>query len=217
MCKLISGRIASYTGRILSMETSSSLLIKVRDKNDAESWREFVAIYEPLIISYARKRGLAEHDARDVAQEVFVRLLKALPTFELNRDRGRFRTWLWQVTVSAMTDPARGNYRRTAAEKIWGERREEPDDQEIWRKLFQRRVLDCAHQKVRAKTSDRTWACYERHLLLGRPAAVVAAESEMTDNAVYAAASRVLAQVREVCAQSMGELGDDLDDLSSRA
>jgi RNA polymerase sigma-70 factor (ECF subfamily) len=199
------------------METSSTLLMKVRDRADAESWREFVAIYEPLIIGYCRRRGLADHDACDVAQEVFVRLLKALPTFDPDRGRGRFRTWLWQVTVSAMSDPARSGSRRAAAERAWREQRLEPNDQQIWRGLFQRRVLDCALQKVRAKTSDRAWDCFARHILLGRPAALVAAELRMTNNAVYAAASRVLAQVREVCDQSMGDLGDDPDDLSSRS
>jgi len=198
------------------METSSSLLIKVRDQGDAASWREFVTIYEPLIIGYCRKRGLADHDARDVAQDVFVRLLKALPKFELDRSRGRFRTWLWQVTVSAMTDPARGEHRREAAERAWRETRNEPDDQAIWRKLFQRRVLDCALAKVRAQTSDRAWACFERHLILGQAAAVVAGDLGMTEGAVFTAASRVLAQVREVCLHSMGELGDDGDDLSGR-
>ncbi len=198
------------------METSSSLLIKVRDQGDAESWREFVTIYEPLIISYCRKRGLGDDDAREVAQDVFVRLLKALPTFELDRSRGRFRTWLWQVTCSAMTDRVRGDVRRAAAERGWREQPIEPDDQEIWRKLFRRRVLDCALKKVRAQTSDRAWDCFERHLVLGQSAAVVASDLGTTEGAVYTAASRVLAQVREVCAQSMGELGDDLDDLSGR-
>jgi hypothetical protein len=37
--------IATRAGRVLSMETSSSLLIKVRDRGDAESWREFIPIY----------------------------------------------------------------------------------------------------------------------------------------------------------------------------
>jgi RNA polymerase sigma-70 factor (ECF subfamily) len=199
------------------METSSSLLIKVRDQGDAESWHEFVTIYEPLIISYCRKRGLAEDDARDVAQEVFVRLLKALPNFELDHSGGRFRTWLWQVTTSAMTDPMRGDNRRAAAERAWRETRNESGDQEIWRKLFQRRVLDWALKKVRAQTSDRAWDCFEKHLVLGQSAAVVAGDLGMTEGAVFTAASRVLAQVREVCAQSMGELGDDGDDLSGRA
>jgi RNA polymerase sigma-70 factor (ECF subfamily) len=196
------------------METSSTLLLRVRDRGDAESWREFVAIYEPLIIAYCRKRGFAEHDARDVAQEVFVRLLKALPTFNLDRGRGRFRSWLWRVTVNTMTDPARGDRRRAAAERAWEARRGDAEDQEVWRELFRRRVLDFALEKVRLNTKDRAWACFAAHLLEGRRAADVAAELGMTASNVYVTSSRVLAQVREVCAQSMGDLGDDPDDLS---
>ena len=51
------------------METSSTLLVRVRDHGDAAGWREFVAVYEPLIVAYACKQGLAEPAARDAAQE----------------------------------------------------------------------------------------------------------------------------------------------------
>jgi RNA polymerase sigma-70 factor (ECF subfamily) len=218
MCLLISRNgISAHPRRILAMETSSSLLIKVRDQGDAESWREFVAIYEPLIIGYCRKRGFADDDARDIAQDVFVRLLKALPKFELDHTRGRFRTWLWQVTYSAMIDPKRADRCRGAAERAWQEQRIDPNDRETWRKLARRRVLDCALQKVRANTSARTWDYFEKHLILGQPAASVAAELGKSEGAVYTAASRVLAQVREACAQFMGELDDDGDDLSGGA
>jgi RNA polymerase sigma-70 factor (ECF subfamily) len=199
------------------MDTSSSLLIRVRDQADAESWREFVTIYEPLIIGYCRKRGFLENDARDIAQEVFVRLLKALPTFELDRSRGKFRTWLWKVTSSAMIDPVRGERRRAAAEHAWGQQHGELDDQELWRKLFRRRVLECALKKVRAQTTDRAWDYFEKHLILGKSAAAVAAELATSEGAVWTTSPRVLAQVREACAQSMGELGDDDDDLSGGA
>jgi RNA polymerase sigma-70 factor (ECF subfamily) len=206
--------ITFHPRRTLAMGTSSSLLIKVRDQGDAESWREFVTIYEPMIIAYCRNRGFAVDDARDIAQDVFVRLLKALPKFELDHSRGRFRTWLWQVTYSAMTDPKRADRRRGAAERAWRERKCVPDDQETWRKLARRRVLECALQKVRANTSDRTWDFFEKHLILGQPAASVAAELGKSEGAVYTAASRVLALVREACAQFMGELDDDGNDLS---
>jgi DNA-directed RNA polymerase specialized sigma24 family protein len=101
-----------------------------------------VVAYHPCDgrIGYCRRRGLADHDAHDVAQEVFARLLEALPPFEWDRGRGRFRTWLWQAAVSAMTDPARADYRRDAAERAWREQRIEPNDQQIWRRLFQRRL-----------------------------------------------------------------------------
>src|SRR5262245_4953111 len=54
-------------------------------------------LYEPLLLAYARCKGLSGHDADDVAQEVLARLLKALPRFDLRCERGRFHTWLAQA------------------------------------------------------------------------------------------------------------------------
>jgi DNA-directed RNA polymerase specialized sigma24 family protein len=78
-------------------QTRSTLLARARDPADAEAWGEFVVLYEPLLTSYLRHRGLGAEDQRDVVQEVFARLVKSLPNLELDRRRGRFRTWLWQV------------------------------------------------------------------------------------------------------------------------
>jgi RNA polymerase sigma-70 factor (ECF subfamily) len=197
------------------METSSTLLKKVRDTGDPESWREFVTIYKPLIVSYSRRRGLSEAEAEDATQDVFIRILKALPTFELDHGRGRFRTWLWQVTSNAIVDRARREGRRKHAEKVWGESHgsSEAIGQGEWLKLFHRRVLEYALHKVRSETRSRAWACFEEHVLKRRPAGEVAAGLRVTVNAVYINASRVLARLRERCAESMEELGDDPDDL----
>jgi RNA polymerase sigma-70 factor (ECF subfamily) len=197
------------------METSSTLLKKVRDTGDLESWREFVNIYKPLIVSYSRRRGLSEAEAEDATQDVFVRILNALPTFELDHGRGRFRTWLWQVTFSAIVDTARREGRRAHAEKLWGEGHgnSEPSDQGEWLTLFHRRVLEFALRKVQSESRPLTWDCFEEHVLKRRPAAEVAASLRATVNSVYLNASRVLARLREQCAQSMEELGDDPDDL----
>src|SRR5262245_34083008 len=99
-----SGRPMETSSTLLrrARDTGSPLVRRVRDTGDAEGWREVAALDEPLIVRYAlaRGHGLSEQDARDVAQDVFARLLTALPGFELDRARGRFRTYLWQVTTS---------------------------------------------------------------------------------------------------------------------
>src|SRR5438876_4377291 len=51
--------------------TNVSLIRRVQNPSDTESWRQFVAVYEPLLISYVRSRGLREDDARDVVQQIF--------------------------------------------------------------------------------------------------------------------------------------------------
>jgi RNA polymerase sigma-70 factor (ECF subfamily) len=197
------------------METSSTLLRRVRDTGDAASWREFATLYEPLIVRYtlSSRRGLSEPDARDVAQDVFIRLLKALPTFELDHRRGRFRTYLWRVTTSALADRARRDRRRGDAEQEWRDRHRTPGGQASWDRAFRQRVLGHALTRVREATSPKTWACFEEHVLKTRPAAEVAREVGVSANAVYVHSSTVLSRVRARCAECLEELSDDPQDL----
>ncbi|MEJ7636957.1 MAG: sigma-70 family RNA polymerase sigma factor [Singulisphaera sp.] len=105
-------------------ETRPSLLIAVRDLADARAWREFDAIYRPLILSYARKQGLGHDDIQDVVQEVFVKLSCKMVDFRLDPGRGRFRSWLYAITVRAVYDRWRSRRRRLKVERDGLRRRE---------------------------------------------------------------------------------------------
>jgi RNA polymerase sigma-70 factor (ECF subfamily) len=196
-------------------QTRSSLIRRVRDPSDAESWREFQELYEPLLRAYVGRHGLSEQDLRDVVQDIFLSLVRALPTFELDRSRGRFRTWLWQVAWHALADWARRQRRQSKAEDEWCQRLaasrppadQEPDDE--WVAAYHRRILENVLARVRAESRPMTWSCFEQHLLKGRAAGDVAGELGMSPTAVYTNASRILARVRELCQEHEEELGDD--------
>lgn len=189
-------------------KTSSSLLRRLRNPDDRASWGEFVSLYEPLLLRYVRKKGVGEHDAQDVVQGIFISLLRKLPTFELDRGKGRFRTWLWQVTHNAVVDWARARKRiKSAEDKVredWKETDREPDRD--WDEELQKRVLEFAMQKVKEQTNPPTWACFEEHLLKGRPGAVVGADLGFPANTVYVYAARVMARVREQCEAYLEDL-----------
>jgi RNA polymerase sigma-70 factor (ECF subfamily) len=192
--------------------TRTSLIRRVRDPSDARSWAEFRELYEPLLVRYIRSRGLSESDASDVAQDVFVTLLRALPRFELDHSRGRFRTWLWQVTMNAIADWGRRNRRQSRAEDEWRRRgggaEVQPESQADadWITAHRQRVLDYVLAQVKTEAQPKTWACFEQHILKGRPTADVGAEVGLTANAVCVNASRILARVRERCAEYMEDL-----------
>ena len=78
-------------GTIAMSETRVSLLMRVCNLRDGQSWREFHAIYRPLIFGYLRGLNIKEHDADDLTSEVFWRLMRFLPRFTLNRQKARFR------------------------------------------------------------------------------------------------------------------------------
>jgi RNA polymerase sigma-70 factor (ECF subfamily) len=195
--------------------TRYTLLQRVRNPQDQKAWAEFMALYHPLLFSYVKKKGLSDTDTEDVVQNIFISLVKTMPSFQLDKTRGRFRTWLWMVTSNAVADWVRGKKRGEKARDAWGESRTDettdPDPEAEFEAALRKRVLEFALEQVKADSNERTWACFEQHMLKHRPAAEVAAELGLgTANAVYVNASRVLARVREKVADYLEEESVDV-------
>lgn len=200
--------------RIMDMVvTNPSLIQRVRDPDDHASWQEFVELYRPLLAGYVRSRGVNSADAETLVQDIIVKLWQSMANFNYDAKRGRFRTWLWQVTVNAISDFFRA--RKKQPPGFDGEPAEignvaddaQPDAE--WIGAHRRRVLEVVLPKVRDKTQPRTWYCFEQHVLKGRTGAELAAELQLTPNAVIVNACRTLEKVRALCAEYMEELDDD--------
>jgi RNA polymerase sigma-70 factor (ECF subfamily) len=195
--------------------TNISLIKSVRDPADTESWRKFHDFYEPLLRRYLKRLGLEENAANDVFQDVFVRLLQSLPTFELDKQRGRFRSYLWKLTYSALVDQARKLKVRVEAEQEWVKRFHEASESESRKvqdelnEINRQQILKRVLPSVRSATSPTAWTCFEERLLKDRPGADIAAELAISTDAVYVYASRVMKLVRRQCSAVADELGDE--------
>jgi RNA polymerase sigma-70 factor (ECF subfamily) len=188
-------------------ETRLSLLQRLSNRADTKSWREFNELYEPMLLAYLLKQGVDRNSVQDVVQNVFILLLRKLHQFD--RGKGRFRTWLWQVAHNALVDFRRKENVVKKAERNAQKEEEvtEPDDD--WEMMHRQRILEFAKEQVRQETSPKTWACFEEHILKGRPGSEVGRELDLTVNTVHVHSSRVLKQIRERCAAYREDLGDD--------
>jgi RNA polymerase sigma factor (sigma-70 family) len=214
-CRRTPANGADSSARNESMlETRVSLLERVREQFDSAAWHEFVTLYRPLLLGYIQSRGLSLADADDVVQDIFISLLRSLSTFSLDKKRGRFRSWLWQVAMNAVRDQAR---RRTSRKRAEDRKREllpvavepsEPDPELIRR--HRERILELVLPRIKADTQELTWTCFEEHILKGRSGKEVGAELDMKPNTVCVNAARVLKRVREHCETVyLEDLGDD--------
>src|ERR1700685_2729121 len=89
-------------GRNARMEespaTRASLLVRIRDGQDVEAWRQFTRVYSPVVYGFARKRGLQDADAADLMQEMLRSVAVHVGRLEYDPKRGTFRSWLFTVT-----------------------------------------------------------------------------------------------------------------------
>src|SRR5690349_18061955 len=84
--------------------TRESLLSRIKDWNDQDSWREFFKLYRGLIYGTALKAGLTEQEAQDVVQETIVSIAKTIKGFDYDPQRCTFKTWLRHLTRKRIAD-----------------------------------------------------------------------------------------------------------------
>ena len=95
--------------------TSVSLLDRLKLAGpDASDWNRLQGIYQPLIRRWLGRVPGLDAEADDLAQEVFIVVIRELPSFERRRE-GSFRAWLRQVTVNKVRTARRRRHRRAVA------------------------------------------------------------------------------------------------------
>ncbi len=183
--------------------TSLSLLDRLKiARPDGSDWRRLQEVYLPLIQRWlARVPGLGD-EASDLAQEVFLVVVRELPRFERRRE-GSFRAWLRRVTVNKTRSHQRRR-RRTPAAGLdlaagFLDRLEAPDGDlaREWDQDHDRHVYQRLLEIVEADFNPTTWQAFRRFALDGLTAARVGEEVGLSESAVLQAKARVLKRLRE--------------------
>ena len=84
--------------------TRKSLLGRLKDWQDNESWRDFFDTYWRLIYGFAVQRGLSHEEAQEAVQETVVAVAKSIGRFKYDPKVCAFKTWLLGVTGSKIAN-----------------------------------------------------------------------------------------------------------------
>jgi RNA polymerase sigma-70 factor, ECF subfamily len=173
--------------------TPVSLLEQLRLPAQQEAWSRFAELYTPLLYYWARSQGLAEADAADLVQEVFVVLVTKLPTFCYNRD-GSFRAWLRTVTLNKHRELTRKKTPQ-GLHPAFDQAQEDPQ-RLLEEKEHQQYLVQQMLQIVKAEFPPSTWQLFEAYVIQGRRPQEIAASQQITTGTVYAAKCDVLHRLR---------------------
>jgi RNA polymerase sigma-70 factor (ECF subfamily) len=187
-------------------DTRESLILRLPSSQDALAWREFIAIYEPLIIRFAGRRGLQEADAREIAQNVLIAVAKSVDRWQPDRERGRFRAWLFRIARNQLINWISKQATHASSARALDGSALEQFPSEDYRAAeieleYRREMFRVAAAQARDSFSSSTWDAFWRTAVLAESVDSVAASLSLSPGAVYIARSRVTSKIRDIIVQ----------------
>ena len=92
----------------MTREEELEIILKVRS-GDTEAFEALVLEHQNKVYSLALRMVGSEEDARDMAQEAFIRAFNSLGSF---RGESKFSVWLYRLTSNICIDFLRGRAKR---------------------------------------------------------------------------------------------------------
>ncbi|MFL5240691.1 MAG: RNA polymerase sigma factor [Gemmataceae bacterium] len=183
-------------------QTQASLLVRLRDAQDSEAWRQFVSLYAPLVYRYARRHSLQDADAADVTQEVLRAVNDSLGKFNYDPGRGSFHAWLFTLAHHKLCDFLTRQKRQvlpagdTAMQDLLQELPAPEED--VWHQEYEKRLFVWAAEQAQGEFKEATWQAFWRTAVEGLAAGKVAEQLGISVGAVYIAKSRVQARIKHL-------------------
>jgi RNA polymerase sigma-70 factor (ECF subfamily) len=166
------------------LPTRRSLLSRLRDWDDAESWRQFFDTYGKFIYSFARHSGLSDAEAQDAVQETCVAVARQMPGFRYDSRVGTFKGWLFRIARRRVIDQFRKRMPRGQQEDALdganaGNALEELPDltasgtESLWEQEWRRHLLTTALARLKRKVSLKQYQLFDLYVIQGQPTSVV--------------------------------------------
>jgi RNA polymerase sigma-70 factor (ECF subfamily) len=189
--------------------TRASLLSRLKDWDDQESWRDFFNTYWKLIYGVARKSSLSDAEAQDVVQDAVLSVAKKMREFKYDPAVGSFKGWLRLITQRRIADHLRKRYREPKAAEprpadtartATVERVPDPDALDLeasWDAEWERNLMDAALNRVKKQVNPRQYQIFDCYVIKQWPVGKVAKTLGVSGTQVYLAKHRIGSLVKK--------------------
>jgi len=189
--------------------TRLSLLTRLKDWNDQESWKAFFDTYWKLIYRAAVKAGLNDSEAQEVVQETVISVSKSMPQFEYDSEKGSFKGWLLRLTSWRVSDQLRKRQRdnrfrqaepRTATGTAAVERLADPAASGLevsWDDDWEKNLVDAAIERVKRKVDAKHYQAFDLYVFKEWPVSRVAKALKMNRGRIYVIKHRLSAMIKK--------------------
>ena len=206
------------------LPTRWTLIEKLKNWDDQESWRQFFDSYWKLIYGVAIKSGLTHPEAQDVVQETVMSVCKNMQNFKADPAYGFFKNWLLTLTRWRITDQVRkrrqgedgreelpkagssGDTTSTAVED------QVPDPsgnalEAIWNDEWEKHIVHAALEKVQQQCNAKHYQIFFLQAIKQVPPAKIAETLKVPVDQVYLIKHRLTKIFEEALKELETKLG----------
>lgn len=197
---------------IFATRTTTRLLDALRDAANEPAWQHMDQRFRPVIAGLAKRLGLSQSDADEVAQQTLAEFVHAYRDGRYDRGKGRLSSWILGIahhqTLRVLRNQARGRTEATPLTEV----ADESSLRSIWVDERDRSILARAMSLIRDESAidDRTLTAFELVGLRGVPAVQAAEQCKMTIEQVYVAKSRVAKRLKELVEEMTRAFEEDV-------
>ena len=171
------------------LPTRQSLLSRLKDWDNHESWRDFFDTYWRLIYGLAVKSGLTNTEAEDVVQETLLAVAKEMPDFKYDPARGSFKGWLFEITRRRIANQVRRRLKHrhgTAGPRVSEAPRQpsrEPDQrrtatvervpdpnsdelEKLWNQEWRKNLLEASIVRVKKRVNAKQYQMFNLYVMM---------------------------------------------------
>jgi RNA polymerase sigma factor (sigma-70 family) len=198
------GNSDTRNGHNVFIRTRRSLLHRIKDWNDQNSWEEFFNTYWRLIHRAAIRAGLTNAEAQDVVQETVLLVAKAMPGFSYNPAIGSFKNWLLRATRWKISDQYRKRIPIALPRPAYPPVETSPSSidpdtlvlSSVWEDLWDQNLFEAACDRVKAMADAKQFQIFHLYAIKGWSARKVAAAFRVHPARVYLAKHRISRLIR---------------------
>src|SRR6267142_1263184 len=188
--------------------TRQSLLSRLKNWNDEESWRDFFETYWKLIYHASVKAGLTDAEAQDVVQETVLSICKSMRTFEYDARNGSFKAYLLKLTQWRIKDQIRKRQksiqsipsRETSTETSTIERLPDPGSlplEAAWDEEWEKNLLDAAVERVKRKVNPHHYQVFDLYVLQKWPVSRISKALKIGPGKIYLIKHRISGMIKK--------------------
>jgi len=188
--------------------TRYSLLSRLQNWDDQESWKDFFDTYWRLIYSLAIKSGLTDAEAQDVVQETVISVAKHVGKFKHDRSLGSFKGWLRNIIRWRIADQL--EKRNPASQKAeLFVKTEAPVDlseypdlgtdglEALWEEEWRTNLFETAVRHVKRQVREEHYLIFDLYVVKGWSVLKVARKLGVSVGKVYLVKHRVAALIKK--------------------